>query len=139
MKILSYNFLIMGGDERQIYCGNYLEKAGNNVFFKGFGNRDNFKNTPIHSLILPAPLSKDGVNISAPLSDEILPIDNIFTIPCSDFVFSGKSHILSAKKPPDFNAKIYDLLENDEYNILNAVATAEAAISIIVKNTTFNM
>ncbi len=136
---MSYNFLIMGGDERQLYMGNFLNDAGCNTSYMGFGEKDNFKNMHYDYIILPAPLSKDGLNINAPLSDKKLPINDIFNHPCPDGIFSGKCGILAEKVPAHWNTKIYDLLENDEYNILNAVATAEAAISIIVKNTTFNI
>ncbi len=136
---MSYNFLIMGGDERQLYSGKFLEDAGCNIFYRGFGEKDNFINMHYDYFILPAPLSKDGLNINAPLSDKNLPINDIFHLSCPDSIFSGKCNILAEKMPARWNAKIYDLLENDEYNILNAVATAEAAISITVKNTTFNI
>lgn len=136
---MSYNFLIMGGDQRQLYLGKFLEEAGFNIFYMGFGEKDNYKNMHYDYFILPAPLSKDGLNINTPLSDKILPINDIFGLPCPDSIFSGKCSILDKKMPSNWNTEIYDLLRNDEYNILNAVATAEAAISIIVKNTTFNI
>lgn len=136
---MSYNFLIMGGDERQLYLGKFLEDAGCNVFYRGFGEKDNFKDMYYDYIILPAPLTKDGLNINAPFSDKCLPINDIFCLSCPDGIFSGKCKILTEKLPVGWNTEIYDLLENDEYNILNAIATAEAAISIIVKNTTFNI
>lgn len=129
----------MGGDQRQLYLGDFLEDAGCNVSYLGFGEKDNFKNMHYDYFILPAPLSKDGLNITAPLSDKNLPVNDIFCLPCPDGIFSGKCNLLTEKVPVCWKTNIYDLLENDEYNILNAVATAEAAISIIVKNTTFNI
>lgn len=129
----------MGGDERQLYLGKFLEDAGCNVFFLGFDEKDNLNDIHYDYIILPAPLSKDSLNISAPFSEKSLPINDIFFLSCPKGIFSGKCGILTEKLPAGWNTEIYDLLENDEYNILNAVATAEAAISIIVKNTTFNI
>ena len=77
---MSYNFLIMGGDERQLYLGKFLEDAGCNVFYRGFGEKDNFKDMYYDYIILPAPLTKDGLNINAPFSDKCLPINDIFCL-----------------------------------------------------------
>ena len=72
------SFGIIGGDKRQLYCARSIADDGYGVFINGFDQCENtsgLKNVSLqtvldHSdaLILPMPLSKDGIGLFAPFS-----------------------------------------------------------------------
>ncbi len=137
---MSFSFLIIGGDARQLYTGEALTKKGHLTAFFGLGKNDCFSYEEYYDyIILPAPFTRDGENIFSPLSEFPVPIGEILKFRPPKGIFAGKCSELEKKLPLKSSTKIYDILLNEEYNILNAVATAEAAISIAVQNTSFNI
>lgn len=137
---MNLNFLIIGGDSRQLYTGEALKKSGHGVSLYGLGKNDYYSIDEYYDyFILPAPYTRDKENIFSPLSETPVPIADILKFRPPKGIFAGACDGLKEKISLKDSIKIYDLLLNEEYNILNAVATAEAAISIAIKNTSFNI
>lgn len=97
------------------------------------------------NIISGIPLSQDDIFINTPFSDEKIEIDE-FLEKLSNYstYLSNKNNIekgniinfISGKIPKKFyNGKInnIDLLENEEFNILNAIPTVEGTIKIIIQ------
>ncbi len=134
--------LIAGGDLRQIYCGNYLAEKFD-VSFAGFDRRyisDNLKifledrnsGDVFDYIVFPIPPFKDGGYINTPFSDGVLTLDEIKRhIGRSTVIFCGKADENFRKFFPE--NKIYDYMDRDELNILNAVPTAEGAVYIALE------
>lgn len=130
--------LIAGGDLRQIYCGRYLAEKFD-VSFLGFDRRYIPESLKIFSgggffdfIVFPVPPVKDGLYISAPFSDNEISLDMLKgCIDNKTVIFCGKSD----EKFCDFfgRNKIYDYMEREELNILNAVPTAEGAVHIALE------
>lgn len=137
---MSLNFLIIGGDKRQLYAGRELEKRGHGVSYYASEVKDSFSYDVFYDyIILPAPISRDGSNIFTPLDERTVPIEEVLRFKISKGIFGGKCSAVKVPCSMENDIILYDILENEEYNILNAVATAEAAISIAIRNTSFNI
>lgn len=134
------SILIAGGDLRQIYCGKYLAEKSD-IYFAGFENKyipDNFKNFSecknciFDSVIFSVPPLKEEKYINTPFSEELLSADEIKShIDKDTVIFCGKA---DDKFRELFNENaVYDYMERDELNILNAVPTAEGAVYIALE------
>ena len=133
------NFLFIGGDERQLYAADYLLSCGYNVSLYGFGERDSFSFSQNYDcIIFPTPYSKDSSNIFAPLTEEVIPFSNIKDFNTPRIIIGGGFKPEELKKLSD-KSSVIDILNDEEYNILNATATAEVAICLAIKNTSFNL
>ena len=142
------NFSIIGGDLRIIELAKMLSSEDNNVFTFGLEQAEKFNNKNIINckdidefinasdiIIGPIPFSKDGIVINTPFSNNKILI--------SDFInkIDSKTFIAGSIKPNVYelaknkNIVIIDLMERDDLAILNAIATAEGAISEAILNT----
>lgn len=127
---MSYNFFIIGGDLRMFHLAISLKNDGNEVKLLGFEKikRENLLNNNIkkaHSindvekkdiLISSIPLTIDGESIYTPFSNRNIKLKDI-----------ENKKIIAGKLPS--NIKGWDILKDEKTTILNAIATAEGAIS----------
>ena len=84
------------------------------------------------TVVLPMPLTKDGRNIFAPLSDTQLPLDgSLEKLLAGKLVFVGGA--LKLRERIDCSGfKIIDYLECEELAVGNAVLTAEGALACAI-------
>ena len=117
----------IGGDSRTIYLIEILKNKGYSVenFVSG-GDFDVVKNCD--AVILPMPLSRDGVTVNAPLSKEPILMKEIASLCGNRPAFGGYFGKTASlfQNPFDYGVR-------DETAIPNAVATAEGAISIAIE------
>ncbi len=137
---------VIGGDLRQLTVANELAQDGYRVSIYGFADKITPKsaaeivdiNTALDSeiIILPVPVSFDGVYINTPYCDTKLTIDELTeNLNPLSLVFGGCiskpfSEALSRK-----GIKHRDYMTRDELAIKNAVPTAEGAIEIAISET----
>jgi len=117
---------IFGGDRRLRIAEEKLKSKGYIVDTLGLWEKDcgNPENSDV--LLFPVPTTKDGKTVYCPLTQRVLLL--------SDFTdFSGKL-FLSANYSFD-TQKCIDYCKTDSYALLNAVPTAEGAISFAIENT----
>lgn len=134
------SILIAGGDLRQIYCGKYLAEKFD-VYFAGFESRyipDNLKifsecqNFIFDFVIFSVPPLKEEEYINTPFSEKLLSADEIKShIDKDTVIFCGKAD--DNFKKLFYENSVYDYMERDELNILNAVPTAEGAVYIALE------
>lgn len=137
---MSKNFLFIGGDLRQLYAAEKLSEKGQDVSLYGFGERDCFSYIKQYDcIVLPAPFTRDAKNIFAPLCEEEIPFSVIEKFNTPETIIGGNCDFLKEAVTLGSGTQIIDLLKNEEYNILNASATAEGAVSLAVENTSFNL
>ncbi len=133
-------FLILGGDERSLYLGEYLEKQKLQVCYYAFSETNCFSslNEAINSaeyVILPLPFTKDKLMLNAPLFDKNVEIKDICTLLKKDNVVLGGQLPESFKEIlADKGIEYYDYFLLDELAIFNAVPTAEGVVEILIKN-----
>lgn len=133
------HFCIIGGDERMVNLAKLLAK--DNFFIDIYAmEKINFENTNIkiydnletciknsEFVVSSIPLSKDGKVIFTPYSNIELTVEK--------FADKIKSKSLIAGKIPDnlSSIKKYDITEDEEFSVFNAIATAEGTIKIAME------
>ena len=81
-------------------------------------------------IISGVPLSKDGINVNSPFAYNVITIEEVK----NNIEEKGKTFIAGGIPKDFYNKNIdnIDLLENEKLTILNAIATVEGTIKIII-------
>lgn len=135
------SFLFAGGDARQLYAADKLKKMGYETAAAGFEKYDgavpykaeSAENAYLYdAVVLPLPLTRDGENINAPFSENKISVKSL-----SKFI--GKGTIVFGGKMSDdikklfSENKIYDCYSREDFQLLNAVPTAEGIAEIALR------
>lgn len=135
-------YLVAGGDSRYIHLANLLAERGK-VCAVGFDSGSGFsehvewlqslsqlKDAP-DVLVLPMPVTKNGVTLHTPLGREKLLLSHMLDLCHRDTL------VLGGKAPEKFvldceqrGLTFCDYLEREEFAVLNAIPTAEGALQI---------
>jgi dipicolinate synthase subunit A len=133
-------FLILGGDERSLYLGEYLEKKKFVVCYYAFSDTNCFASlseaiNEAKFIILPLPFTKDRLTLNAPLFEEKVEIKDILTL------ITSKHTVFGGQLPESFKESLRekDVIYHDyfllqELAIYNAIPTAEGVVEILIKN-----
>lgn len=133
-------FLILGGDERSLYLGEFLEKQKYVVCYYAFSDTNCFSSLSeaikdASFIILPLPFTKDRLTLNAPLFEENIEIKDILTL------ITDKHTLFGGQLPESFKENLrekgvafYDYFLLDELAIYNAIPTAEGVVEILIKN-----
>ncbi len=135
------NFLIIGGDIRQLYTADYLEKFGKTVSVYALPEEKrkciaNIKSEigRYDALVFSLPLTKDNkypftiVPIKETL-DEI-----IANVAENQLVFSGMMGKGFEAKFKNRGAKTFDYFKREDVTVMNTVPTAQGILKIILEN-----
>lgn len=136
------NLLCIGGDRRTLCMSKFLHKKGYKISALGL---DAATDIPLcaavktaDAIILPLPLSTDGVRVRTPLSKEIFYLDDI--VLCRPkLILGGMINKEFKTKLEQNNIPFFDYYDSEPLTVKNALLTAEAAISIAIKETTFSL
>ena len=163
---MNYNFLIVGGDKRISFLANKLLKDKNYVCT--FANKvegiteidkiENIKDYKYDIVISSMPLTKDNINVYAPLSDKIVSLEELKEISKDKILIAGKipknfehtennfikNSAEKSKLAIDWaqntnKIKCFDLLQDEVTTILNTIPTAEGAIQVAMEETDFTL
>ncbi len=134
------NFGIVGGDMRQIFLSESIAKDENSVKIfansSTASNQENFTDKLENAIktsdyvILPLPVTYDGETLNAPFSKSQIKLYDLMRELTDKTVFCGGINSLSPLIPENTNIKLKDYYAREEFQILNALATAEGAINI---------
>ena len=140
---------VIGGDLRLINLAKILAKEKNVITFgqelvegikygtdiikKAENIEDAIKQAK--TVIGPIPFSKDGENINAEFSKNIIPIKRLIKSLNGKTLIAGAINKNVYKLAKENNVKIVDLMDNERLTVLNTIATAEGAIEIAIKKT----
>lgn len=135
------SFLIVGGDDRQLYMADYLESMGYKILLYGLPERkykcvENIKEAVNESdcIILPLPVTKDNKYIFSTVSMKET-ADEIFSmIKENQPVFAGmlsKGFETKIKKKTDY---IFDYFKMEDVTVMNTVPTVQGIIKTIIDN-----
>lgn len=123
--------LICGGDKRQKYMYEIMKDKGLEVSTFGLGDESVVTLSDLNKfdvIILPVPVSKDGVNLNAPLVNYQVKLEDIFSgIDKSQTVLGGVCD--------KFGDNLIDYYKSEDFQMKNAVPTAEGALQIAMENT----
>ena len=137
---------VIGGDLRQITVAHELKKEGYHIFLYGFDKDINLPELEKEEdvdyalgsdiIILPVPVTFDGIHINSPYSENPLLIEEFLDgITPSAIVFGGQIKPNFAKALEEKGIKFFDYLSREELAIRNAIPTAEGAIKIAIEET----
>lgn len=137
-------FSVIGGDLRQLTLARLLEDEGRDVLLYGFEKNEAAPHCVISPeaasqsdiIILPVPVSFDGVHVNMPFAAKELETDVLIDLlnPAS-LVLGGQIKPSLARKLSERGIAFRDYLLRDELSIRNAIPTAEGAIEIAVSET----
>lgn len=142
------SFLLIGGDERQLYSAEKLKEYGFEVILYGFDKlticcNDEIKHilSNVDAVVLPLPFTRDGTFLNAPFSNEPIPTDKLLENLSKDIaVFCGNMDSKIKKDLFSKGIRVFDYYERDETVVRNAVPTAEGVAAILTEklDTTLN-
>ncbi len=139
------SFAVIGGDFRQ---ARVAELLGRNYHVAVAGldtgvelSHDVKKTQDVASavrqsgcVILPLPLTLDGVTINAPFSTQTITVDEVLSAASGGQVlFAGRVSEEIAAKADRMGVRLTDYLDREEFSIYNAIPTAEGAIQIAME------
>lgn len=122
---------LMGGDERQLYLADYISDLGFEVSLSYAGGTA----APFwdaEALILPLPVSRDGVTLNAPLAKETILLQTIFSN------FKGRM-LFGGMLPKDAPVGAIDYFKAEEVTLMNAALTVEGALALAIEHTAFSL
>lgn len=144
--IIDKNYLIAGGDLRQLYLAKALARQGNKVYITCFDEAFELDKrlVPVEApgqiaerldcIILPLPVTNDGVTVHTPLSHRTLKLEDVLQKADScTVIFGGKIDKPFYDLCADRGLEAVDYLEREELAVLNAVPTAEGALEILMQ------
>lgn len=131
--------LILGGDNRSLYLGEYLEKQHYHVCYYAFNQADCYENlteavNDADYIIMPLPLTRDRVTLNTALFDDTVTLSDIYSLSVSGKMFFG------GQMPQSFceelearGAQWCDYMLLDELAVYNAIPTAEGVVKILTE------
>lgn len=136
---------VLGGDMRQISAAKVLAENGysvslwgiDEVFCKMLGqtpcNNLNLALSGCRVLLLPLPVTEDGAHLFCPLGSEghrIHLLEILEALPQDAFVLGGRINPNIKQLLTEKGLRHADFLSNEEFQIKNALPTAEGALAI---------
>lgn len=139
---------IIGGDFRMICLGRQLEESG--IFVNYFGFEKMTSVSPVYSdlenaldecncALLPVPLSRDGIHVFMPMSDNKLELNGELSRLLKGMrIYTSNAEMLI--KSGDYDSdQIFDYFDREPVKIENAVLTAEGAVCEAIKNSDYSL
>lgn len=136
------NFMLIGGDLRQVYLGESLLKDGHQISVFGLDRQNFSREIHVHKqlegthadvVIFPMPL-QNGENLQAPLSNGIHKLKAVAeALPAHQFITGGSILPTSMDIFKACHLDVVDYLKREELAILNAIPTCEGAIQIAME------
>ncbi len=134
------NFLILGGDNRSLYLGEFLESQKIKVCYYAFNQADCFDSLTAAMndatvVILPLPFTRDRLTINTPLFDEKVLICDVIALSTPDkLIFGGQLSKSFIEELSEKGVPYCDYLELNELAIYNSVPTAEGVLQVLIEN-----
>lgn len=129
------SILICGGDKRQKCMCRQMLSEGFNVKTFALGDEHSADADSIGSfdvIILPVPVSTDGINLNAPLVDYSISLDDILSC-------LSKTQTVLGGMCDKINFDMTDYYKSEKLQTRNAIPTAEGALRIAMENSDFTL
>lgn len=124
-------YLFLGGDKRIIYAAEFISQY-NSVAGVGLDGLP-APTGKYSKIVLPLPFSRDGTNINAPLSKELLPLELITEYAQRDaLILSGGKSDKLQRLCSENSLRLADYFSQEELTLKNALLTAEGAVSLLI-------
>jgi len=124
-------FAILGGDKRSLWAAKRLREQNFETELFALENEKAFlpsDTVRADIVILPMPISRDGVHLFAPESSEPILLSDVFrAIPREAMIFGGNMTGISDERTIDYGRM-------GAFAVMNAVPTAEGALLLALQN-----
>ncbi len=123
---------LIGGDGRFLYTVKKLQKLGHTVLWAANGSDDCTLEQALNAeaIVLPMPVSRDGVTLNAPLCQQKINLSDILSK-------INKTQILLLGITKINHQEYYDYYNNENFLNKNSALTAEGAIASAICDTNF--
>ncbi len=135
----AFTFAVIGGDRRSFYAAQKLKEYGFETKIFGLKNEEIYRPSEeikADAVLLPVPLSRDGIRLVAPESKEVIFISDVLQSVAENIpIFAGGTFGAEDKI-------ITDYAKREDFARMNAVPTAEGALMLALqdgKSTVFGM
>lgn len=134
------SFLILGGDNRSLFLGEFLETQKLKVCYYAFNQADCFDSltAAMNSstvVILPLPFSRDRLTINTPLFDDKVLIRDVAALSTPEkMIFGGQLSKSFIEELSEKGVPYCDYLELNELAVYNSVPTAEGVLQVLIEN-----
>ena len=126
------NFLVLGGDKRNLELAKLLQKDRHNV---AISHLDGIKAENSEIIIGPLPLSYDNEILNAPFHTEKIYLETVFeNIREGQIFIAGKVGQKDISKAEEYGITLIDYFDREEMQVLNAIPTAEGAIKLAIEH-----
>ena len=137
---------VIGGDLRQIVCAGELASEGFEVAIYGFedyngpvggvtrcvGMEDALRSAA--AVVLPLPYSFDRIHLNTPLTQSDIHLDHLFKcMERGQAVMGGRLDKVAEGYAEAAGVRLHDYYQREELSVLNAIPTAEGAVSIVMQ------
>lgn len=133
-----HNFLLLGGDSRQLYLNQMLNKNGFQTTLHHssgdplFSMDEAIKNSDV--ILCPIPFTRDKINLFSVNGMEDLGIGNLLSLLTSDHTLFGGSIPAYVKEYAKENGiACFDYMDMEEVTVKNTIATAEGTIAEAIR------
>lgn len=151
MDGFSYDYAVLGGDQRQEYLGMYWKMQGKKVILYGLEKNERTNSCEFaksleeaiqqaRTIVGPIPFSRDGETIVSSISDRKIKISQIMEC------LSSQQRLVAGCIPKSviescdtLQISYFDLMDNEELTIFNTIATAEGAIAELIIRSDTNL
>ena len=132
-------FLILGGDNRSLYLGEFLENQGFKVCYYAFNHTECYNSleeamNASDIIILPLPFTRDRLTLNTPLFDDrVLVSDIVALLSSKKMVFGGQLPKSFCEELEAKGCRYCDYFLLPELAIYNAVPTAEGVVQVLIE------
>ncbi|WP_024292347.1 dipicolinate synthase subunit DpsA [Lacrimispora indolis] len=133
-----HNFLLLGGDSRQLYLNHMLIKNGFQTTFHyssedpSFSMEEAIKNNNV--ILCPIPFTRDKISLFSVNGMEDLGIGNLLSLLTPDHILFGGSIPAYVKEYAEENhIACFDYMDMEDVTVKNTIATAEGAIAEAIR------
>ncbi len=129
------DILFIGGDRRMICAAELISQSGG-VCAVGLGGdfpEPENQSGGYERIVLPVPFSRDGENITAPLSERPLPLELLTDYAAAGArIFSGGTSTKLETLCENHGLQLVNYMAAEELTLKNALLTAEGAVSLLI-------
>ena len=129
------DILFIGGDRRMICAAELISQSGG-VCAVGLGGdfpEPENQSDGYERIVLPVPFSRDGENITAPLSERPLPLELLTDYAAAGArIFSGGTSTKLEALCETHGLQLVNYMAAEELTLKNALLTAEGAVSLLI-------
>ena len=133
---------VLGGDMRQIHIARYYKEKGYEVITAANSLSDDeypfnkeslsYLLSELDMMILPLPMTRDGITLNAPHSKDIISLDDIFSVTYGVAVIALPETNADIKKMISDDTFLIEYAKSEEFILKNALASAEGALAVSI-------